>query len=121
MPATASGRVIHGSSPARSRGAAHSIDEQERLAVGSLLLQSLDTGSNRASPAKEEVRVFEFENVETAEWRPDLFLRSERHPIGVHRPGDVLHLVLAEVDKFERQPIAGMSVDGLRNAYPTRV
>ena len=39
----------------------------------------------------------------------------------MHRPGDVLHLVLAKIDELEREPIASLRVDRFRDAHSTRV
>jgi len=53
-----------------------------------------------------------------AEWRLRQFLRCKRHSIRAHRPGDVLHYVLAEVQKIERKPIANLRVNCFGDAYP---
>ena len=78
----------------------------------------LDAGGDGARAPEEEVGVLEIEDVKTAERRLDLLLRGERHAIGAHRPGDVLHLVLAEVEEIEREPIAHLRVDRFGDADP---
>ena len=108
---------------AQQRGfarAAHSVDQQERLAVGGQLLQPLGAGGDGACPAEEQVSVIEVEDVETAERRLDLLLRRKRHTIGAHRPRDVLHLVLAKVQEIEREPIANLRMDRFGDAYSAR-
>ena len=88
--------------------------------MGGLLLQPLEAGGNGARAAEEEVSVIEVEDIETAERRLDLFFRSKRHAIGAHRPGDILHPVLAEIQEIEREPIANLRVDCFGDAYSAR-
>ena len=114
------GRQQPGAQERGLAGAAHAIDEQECLAIGGLLLEASHAVGDRPGSSEEEVSVFKFEGVETSKRRGHLLFGRERHAVGVHRPGDVLHPLLAKIDEFEREPIAGLCVDRFRNAYSTR-
>jgi len=91
------------------------------LVVGDQLLQPFDASGDYPRPAEEQVSVLKFENVEAAKRRPYLFLRSERHTVGVHGPDDVLQVVLANIDEVEGEPIASLRIDCFRDTQPARV
>ena len=125
MPGHRAGSGDRGKEPGaqkrRLARAAHSIDQQERFAAGGQLLKPLGAGGNGARAAEEEVGVIKFEDVKTAERRLDLFLGGKRHAIGAHRPGDILHLVLAKIEEIEREPIANLRMDRFGDTYSARL
>ena len=59
------------------------------------------------------------EHVQAAEGRRDLLLRGQRHAVDPDGAGDVLHRVLAKIEKVEGEAVADLGEDGVGDAQAT--